>query len=94
MIERDIVIFRKDKGGVFALFPELPGTNEPRTCTSYQHVGQHGSADYVACLARSRAATIEEYAPLKQELENIGYELNVKRRASRAMHAKRWEAIA
>ena len=93
MTERDTVIFRKDKAGVFALFPELPGTNEPRTCTLYQHIGQHGAADYHACILRSKAASIEEYAPLKGELESIGYVLDVKRRASLAMHTKRWESI-
>jgi hypothetical protein len=74
------VVFRKDLDGtVFALFPEIEGARG--MCTSYEHVGQHSSADYFGCIARSRPALPKEYAALKRELESIGYKLDVRRRA-------------
>ncbi len=64
--------------GVVALFPAELGTYDPGTCSSYVHVGQHGSAD-PGYIHRSRKATPEEYADLKRELESApyGYRLKV-----------------
>lgn len=59
---------------VFALFPTIPADNYGYLVTSYQHVGQHCSADYSVCIAHSRRAFIGEYADLWSELEAIGYE--------------------
>jgi hypothetical protein len=68
-----------DKEGiVFALFPEIPATD--RYCTCFEHVGQHGSADYSGCIANSRPATQEEYADLAAELTGRGYNLQVYQR--------------
>jgi len=71
------VIFRKFKqgGDIIALFPEIPGTNSPKTCQNYMHIGQHGhgSADCGATVPAKRA----EYMPLKKELESLGYNLEV-----------------
>lgn len=84
MIGRDtestVVVFRKwrDGGDVLALFPGVPAGR--RLCSSYQHVGQHGGADYSSCISRTRPAKPGEYAELKRELEAIGYSLVVKRR--------------
>ena len=80
------VIFRVwPSGGVFALFPELEWSRSgPRLCTSYEHVGQHGGADYAGCIYRTRPATMEEYSPLKAELARIGYVLKVKTRRGRS----------
>ena len=70
------VIFRKDHpaggGDVFALFPTIEGS--PGHCTCYQHVGQHGSADYNRCIYTSTLATPEEYADLLAELVDYGYD--------------------
>ena len=67
------VIFRKFKDGdVIALFPGLPGDNSPNTCSSYQHIGQHGAAS-VDLVGDTKLATPEEYAPLQAELVRIGY---------------------
>jgi hypothetical protein len=80
-----LVIFRKWKrsegGGILALFPEVDDTLGH--CSSYEHVGQHGGADYNGCIARTKAATPEEYWPLKLELEQIGYRLKIRRRYQR-----------
>ena len=57
---KDPVVIRVWKGNpddVFALFPTDPADNYGRYCTSYQHVGQHSSADYGHCIRQSRPAT-------------------------------------
>jgi hypothetical protein len=84
------VIFRvDDEGEVFALFAELPADADGHYCTSYVHVGGHGSADYRACIAHSRPATADEYAALFVELERRGYHLDVQRRVTAVMHERR-----
>lgn len=81
------VVFRKwyrkeDGNSVIALFPDQ---QDPRTGTveSYEHVGQHGGADYIGVVSRTRLATPEEYADLKRELESVPYhyQLRVVKRA-------------
>ncbi len=71
------VIFRKwkDTGTVLALFPEDLGTNDPYSCSSYEHVGGHSSADPQGCIHNTVPASPAEYADLKRELENLGYKL-------------------
>ncbi len=60
----------------YAVMPHLTGTLDPHTMTGYAHVGQH-SAVHMEYVADSRLATPEEYASLKNELEGIGYVLDV-----------------
>lgn len=86
------VMFRVDsQGDVFALFPGVAGTHEPHTCSCYQHVGQHSSADLTACIRTSRPATPDECAPLKHELEAAPYHyvLAVVKRTQRRHLAER-----
>lgn len=64
--------------GVLALFPEV--SHHGAYCDSYEHVGQHGGADYDLCIAATRPATPAEYAALKAELEGRGYTLTVRQR--------------
>lgn len=45
--------------------------------TCYAHIGQHSACD-PNYFRRCRKATPEQYAPLKEELESIGYNLTVK----------------
>jgi len=64
------------KGDVFVLFPyEIADSNGG--VVSYQHIGQHSAADYDFCMRKSRKATTEEYAPLKKEMESLGYNVNL-----------------
>ena len=71
------ITFRVDKeGNVFALFPHEVSTLQGHV-TCYQYVGQHSSADYQGCIKDSRPASEAEYAPLKKELESIGYNVNL-----------------
>ena len=71
------VIFRKwpkrEGGDVIALFPTLVGDMSPYTCNSYEHVGQHGSADPQEVVWATKPAKPAEYADLLEELKSIGY---------------------
>ena len=64
---------------IFAFFPDEP-YNElvygDTILTSYSRIGQH-SACHIDYANESREATLEEYISLKEELESIGYKLNV-----------------
>lgn len=78
------VLFRRwSDGDILALFPCDPGTNNPGTCSSYAHLGQHSSADLQLCIAASRPAAPAEYADLAQELTRIGYNLDIRPRTPR-----------
>lgn len=84
MSNKTKVIFRRARGEgeVIAIFPELPGDDNPyRTCLSYVHFGQHGAigADYTEWTVPVSLAT---YAPLMAELQSIGYDLKVCKRAN------------
>ncbi len=95
--EETPVIFRKygpRKGGaVIALFPAELGTSDPYTCSSYVHVGQHGSADPWAVIRDTHPAKPEQYADLARELESApyGYRLKVYRRMQRSFYEARRE---
>jgi hypothetical protein len=79
----DRVVFRRwsaaDGGGVIALFPDQP---EGRgRVNSYEHVGQHGGADYHGVVGRTKPAKPDEYRNLLQELKHIGYAPCVRKRS-------------
>lgn len=84
MTDTNVVVFRKFKDGeVLALFPDLEYNRGQYQFVSYMHVGQHGSAT-TFITSVTYPATPEEYAPLKAELERIGYMLKVKNRINRS----------
>lgn len=72
------VVFRWWQGSVIALFPAEHHHPNPNLCDSYQHVGQHGSANYHIIVWTSRPATPDEYASLKRELESAPYHYQLK----------------
>ena len=87
--EKTVVIFRKWKrkfsigvrsNDILALFPYEDGGDG--LCGSYERVGQHGGANYIHCIACTVPATPGEYKLLKAELEDLGYNLEIKRRCS------------
>jgi hypothetical protein len=86
-----IVVFRrwKDCGDVIALFPELPADHNGYYCDAYEHVGQHGGADYYGVIRATEPVSRSAAASLMHELTLIGYRLLVKERASRQMHEQR-----
>lgn len=82
-----VVIFRKwyrrcDGTGVIALFPQDEGWRTG-LCNSFEHTSQHGSADYMGVVTRTRAAKPHEYADLAKELESdpYNYQLDIRQRA-------------
>lgn len=87
--DKTTVIFRvwksgSGKGDVIALFPlEKWDDRGMSLCQSYEHVGQHGGANYNGVMNRTRPATPAEYADLRRELEGIGYALDVRKRWTR-----------
>ena len=93
-MESTVVVFRIDREGVvFALFPELSADNHGFYCNCFQHIGQHCAADYYGCIAASRPATPTEYTDLFNELEQRGYRLEVRQRATNAMHDRRRQLV-
>ena len=76
-----VVVFRKDirDNQIVAVFPQLPW-GPPGEMSCYVHVGQHSSCHISWYFEHTKPATPEEYAPLKAELESIGYYLDVRRR--------------
>jgi hypothetical protein len=88
------VIFRKDttkefKNTIFALFPHCVNDTTGNVL-SYQHVGQHSSADYQHCISKSKLATETEYTDLKKELETIGYDLNIIKKQNHKKYLKNY----
>jgi len=79
-LDETLTIFRKFKEGeIIALFPEIKWDHDGYFCTSYMHLGQHGSAEY-AIISITKPATPEEYSDLKTELESIGYNLKIRQK--------------
>ena len=83
-MDKTIVIFRYDNfgggdGAVVAVFPEPELAPEPGQMLCYAHIGQHGGC----CLGwytHTRPARPAEYQDLKEELEDRGYVLTVRKR--------------
>jgi hypothetical protein len=77
------VVFRKFKDGqVIALFPYVESSRG--FCSSYMHIGQHSDADYNHIVRSTKLATADEYADLKNELENsVGYNLEIIKKLDR-----------
>ena len=74
------VIFRYFRGEVVAIFPEIAGTYDSGTCSCYASMGQHSACNPYLVIDDSKLATPEQYADLKQELENLGYNLEIIKR--------------
>ena len=89
--EKTIVVFRRWNSGfgIIALFPEHPSDYQGFFCDSYEHIGQHGGADYHGIIQASTPATRQEYADLKQELTRLGYRLEIRTRTSPELHQRR-----
>lgn len=89
------VVFRKfHNHEIIALFPELPGTNDPFTCLSYMHMGQHGAAS-ADLSPYTTAAKPAEYEELRRELVSLGYDdLKVCSRFTRKDYDTRKKAIS
>jgi len=91
MSQADVVVFRRwrDSGDLIALFPELPADLYGDYCDAYEHVGQHGGADYHSVVKHTKPCSAEASANLAAELRTIGYVLRPIRWASRTHHDAR-----
>jgi hypothetical protein len=87
----DVVVFRRWRrgGSIIALFPELPADIYGQYCDAYEHIGQHGGADFHGVIQQSVPARAEESADLAEELTKIGYKLRPIKRASWKHHERR-----
>ena len=88
-----LVVFRRwpvsSGGDIIALFPEQPADYLGRYCDAYEHVGQHGGADYHGVVQVTKPVSDDEAADLIRELEHIGYRLKSIKRVSRRVHDAR-----
>lgn len=77
-MSKEKVKFVKDHDGdVTAIFPELADTrNGIKYITCYAHIGQHSEC-VQGWIDTQVEATEHEYHDLKEELESIGYDLEV-----------------
>jgi hypothetical protein len=76
-----VVVFRrwKDTGDVLALFPYDDEGNGK--CSSYQHVGQHGAANYnlvIKATTAARAAKSQDVRDLANELTSAPHNYHLK----------------
>ena len=89
------VLFRMFGGEILALFPQVAATvGKPWHCQSYEHIGQHGSADCRLVMRASRPAKPAEYRELAAELRKIGYRLQIVKRCTAADTASRCKQLA
>ena len=86
-----LVVYRrwKDTADIIALFPEIVADIDGLYCLSYEHVGQHGGADYHSVIQHTLPVTSKERAGLARELTLIGYDLKPIQRASFRSHERR-----
>ena len=87
----DSVVFRRwrDGGDIIALFPEVPADIFGRYCEAYEHIGQHGGADYHGVIQATVPVELHEAEDLADELTRIGYRLRPIKRALYTHHEKR-----
>ncbi len=81
------VIFRRWKDGqkdIIAIFPELTGTCDKFTCSSYQRIGQHGACDPTGLINTTTPVNSADpdCQSLIKELTAIGYNLQIIQRLS------------
>lgn len=86
-----LVILRhwRDTGDIIALFPELPSDRQGYFCDAYEHVGQHGGADFHGVIQATKPVADVDAKDLIEELTRIGYKLKPIKRASRRVHESR-----
>lgn len=98
--ERVPVIFRRWRSGFkdpIALFPTLPASLvRPHLVTCYEHIGQHGAADYDLVIRRTTPVegTEHDVAALASELTRIGYALSFHWRRTPTLRAEYDENLA
>ena len=87
-------VWRKAPHGVIALWPAVAADANGSLCQSFEHIGQHGGADYQGVIRQTRPATLEEASELLAELRQRGYVPVVVKRATRSMIQQRLEDLS
>jgi hypothetical protein len=95
--------WRRAPHSIIALFPEIPADLNGYECQSYEHVGQHGGADYEGVIRDTRPAlrggtftvaaleALADVCALVYELEGRGYVLEPVARCTPAMRRARFD---
>ena len=84
---KTIVRRRRAAGELIALFPELPGDPQGRTCQAYTRGGQHSAVNYGEVIDQTeplRWIAHEEQAFL-EELAALGYDIELRFRQTEDM---------
>ncbi len=97
MKTKTVVVFRRwISGGVIALFPYESHDKYSNCVISYEHQGQHAGADYEGVVSRTSPVNKrdQDIQDLIGELTRIGYDLDIKTRASyvKRIHAKKFSS--
>ena len=94
------VIFREwcdgngeSNGELIALMPEVIADMNYGHCASYMHIGQHGSANYQCVMQLTKPAYPPQVDALRQELEGLGYKVELRYRRSAQMVANHREEM-
>lgn len=89
------MIFRRWRNNqeIIALLPEEPADPNGYLCQSYEHIGQHGAADYAHVIAKTTPITREDASSdllqLMDELNALGYQIAWRQRCTPTMrHAR------
>jgi hypothetical protein len=89
--------WKKAPRSPLAVFPEIPGTGDVRTCLAFEHIGQHGGCAPAYLLARTAPTTArcKDVRELLHELrKSYGYKLRVCRTIPRNARAIRQARLA
>lgn len=73
---KNISLSNDDEVILYAFFPEELYSDDEWLFNSYSHIGQH-SCCHIDYAKDSTKATYEEYKDLAQELESMGYNLEI-----------------
>jgi len=88
------VVFRRmSSGEIYALFPEIPASNNPDECLSYTRKNGYRPISYAEAVQQSTAAKPREYGRLFKELSEEGYDLIITHRAKQHVHEQRQGAL-
>ena len=68
---------------------KIPADIRGQYCSSYEHIGQHGAADYYGVIQDTTPVGPRECVELAEELRRIGYNLRPIKRASWRNHGRR-----
>ncbi len=83
-----------DVADLIAIFPTVPGTNDPGTMQCYSVVGEHSSCQAGYAGSRTKPATAEQVAAMLKYLKRLkGYEDEKLRAVSRVSAHHRAERV-